>query len=91
MALTEYDDFGVQNGHAIIGDWVAFAVNDVLCKGQITGMERTGVTREDIIPYNQDYMVINNGQYKLVPHDDDWNLYDAVKITEPCMCGYPCA
>src|SRR5579863_114607 len=82
--LTEYDDFGVLNGYAIIGDWIAFLSGGQLRTGRITGVGRTGVTRERVIPFRPDCMVIDGGKYRLAPRDDDWYRYDVVRITPPC-------
>ncbi len=84
IALTEYDDFGVLNGHAIIGDWIAFQWEGELRTGRITSVEKTGVTREGLIPSRQDCMVIDEGKYRLIPVDDDWYRYGVVKIA--CAC-----
>lgn len=84
IALTEYDDFGTLNGHAIIGSWIAFISGGELRTGKITGVGKTGVTRDDFIPYRQDKIIIDDGKYEIPAEDDDWYRYPVVTIRTPC-------
>lgn len=84
IMLTAYDDFGVLNGHAIIGDWIAYHGIDYLAFGQITGLRQVGVYPSGA---PRDMMVLDDGS-EIPDTGEGENHYDVVKIIPPCT--HPC-
>lgn len=86
--LGGYDEFDVLNGHAIIGDWIAYTGENGLCTGRITGLRQVGVYPSGA---PRDMMVLDGGDTEIPDTGDGENHYDVVKITPPCMnhCCHP--
>lgn len=80
--LGGYDEFDVRNGHAIIGDWIAYSDNDELHFGKITGLHQIGVYEKSGLP--RDRMVINDGEIEIPDTGVGENRYDVVRIAPPC-------
>lgn len=82
MYVGGWDDFGTLNGHAIIGDWVAWSGESGLEYGQITSFREIGKLDSG---HPEDVMVINDGETEISPNVRGGYRYPVVKITSPCV------
>jgi hypothetical protein len=80
--LTAYDNFSVLNGHAIIGDWIAYTGEYGICTGKITGTRQVGRYSSGA---PRDMMVLDSGDTEIPDNGIGECHYDVVKITPPCV------
>jgi len=78
--MSAYDDFGVLNGHAVIGDWVAFVGENGISTGRITGIRQVGKYPSGA---PRDLIILDDGETEIPDSGTGENHYEVVKITPP--------